>query len=274
MAKKKVEGIADTAVVEKIDPEKEVEVNLNEHNEPIKPEVKKIEEPRYVTAEQLQETQRKANAAFFAEQRKIQSMLERLEAGLKPKEIVRETPPDEWDEKVQKNWKGTVEELADARAEAKFKALREAEKAQEALEREQRETTDLLGKNKIAVMQRHPELDDPTSEKAQVFQSVITRNPSYLTNPYGPVLAMRDMEDELRSQGKFVDEPTKRAVETEVQRLARTNGTGIPKGNGSASANKVVLTKEERQYCDDHKIKYESFASTKQKLSTQREIEA
>jgi len=219
MAKKKAESIADTAVVETVDTEKDIEVNLNENNEPIKPEVKKVEEPRYVKPEELQETLRKSQAAFFAEQRKIQTALERLEAGLKPKEVVREVPEDEWDIKVQKNWRGTVEELADARAEAKFKALREAEKAQEAAEREQREISDLLSKNKFAVMQRHPELDDPTSDKARTFQEVISRNPSYLTNPYGPVLAMRDMEDELRSQGKLVDEPTKKIVETEVQRL-------------------------------------------------------
>jgi len=271
MAKKKQEEVA---VVETVDPEKEVSVDIGENSEVIKPEVKKVDEPKYVTAEQLQETQRKSQAAFFAEQRKIQAMLERLETGLKPKEVVPATPANEWDEKVQKNWKGTVEELADARAEAKFKQLRDAERAEEQAERQRNETTELLNKNKIAVMQRHPELDDPTSDKAQTFQQVIQRNPSYLVNPYGPVLAMRDMEDELRSKGIVIDEPTKKIVDTEINRRARTSGSAVPNGNGTASANKIVLSKEERQYCDDHKIKYESFAQTKHKLSTSREIEA
>lgn len=267
---KKEETVAEV----EINPEAEVSVNLNENNEVIKPEVKKVDEPKYVTAEQLQETQRKSNAAFFAEQRKIQQTLERLELGLKPKDIIATKPATEWDEKVQKDWKGTVDELADVKAREVYKTLREQERAQEAAEREQRETTDLLRKNKIAVMQRHPELDDPTSDKATTFQSVISRNPSYLTNAYGPVLAMRDMEDELRSQGKLIDDPTRKIVETEVNRRARVGAGAIPNGNGAQSPTKIVLTKDEKQYCDDHKIKYDTFASTKQKLNSSREIEA
>ena len=268
MAKKKVEE-----AVEIQDPEKEVSVEIDDNNNVVKPEVKKAEEPRYVKPEELQETLRKSNAAFFAEQRKIQATLERLESSLKPKETPREVPIDEWDLKVQKNWKGTVEELADARAEAKYRQMREKEISEQKLQEEQTRTLTLLDNNKRTVMQRHPELEDPTSDKSRTFQDVISRNPDYLTNPFGPVLAMRDMEEELRSQGKM-DEPVRKMVENEVQRRARTSATVVPNGNGNGQVNKIILTKDEKQYCDDHKIKYESFAATKHKLSTQREIEA
>lgn len=261
MGKPKKEEVA--VVEPRIDENEEVSINLDENNQVVKPEVKKVEEPKYVTADMLAETQRKSNAAFFAEQRKVQQMLERLEAGLKPKEVVRETPEDEWDVKVQKNWKGTVEELADARAEAKYKQLREREISEQKAIDEQARTSQLLENNKQTVMQRHPELNDSTSEKAAVFQSVISRNPDYLSNPFGPVLAMRDMEEELRGQGKMIDSATTKIVESEVQRRARTAATSVPHGNGNSTTNKVVLTKDEREYCDNHKIKYETFASMK-----------
>ena len=265
MAKEKVKEAV--AVVEEADPNKDIEVNLDENNQVVKPEVKKVEEPKYVRAEDLNEAIRKSNAAFFAEQRKTQARLDEIAQGIKPK--APDVPQDEWDEKIQKDWKGTVRELARLEAQE----LRKQEIETQRVRDEETKSSQLLENNKRTVMQRHPELEDVSSEKYMLFRQIVEKTPDYKTNPFGPVLAMRDMEDELRSQGKLIDEPTKKIVDNEVNRRARTSATVVPNGNGS-SVNKIVLTKDEKQYCDDHRIKYETFASTKQKLSTQREIEA
>ena len=109
-------------------PEKEITVQLDENNQPIKQEEKK-EEPKYVTADilnqSLTEAIKKATAPLYYEMRKG-----RESQPVQPPVVKKEEPVDEWDKKLQTNWRGTVEELA----EAKFNKMMEVQAQKQAAE--------------------------------------------------------------------------------------------------------------------------------------------
>lgn len=244
----------------------EVVVELDEKNEAVKAPVK--EEPKYVRPEDLNEALRKSNAAFFAEQRKLQARLDEIARQTAPKTPAEtEKPADEWDKKIQEDWKGTVRELA--RIEAAD--LRKKERAEEDAQREQTNRMNLLESNKKKVLEKYPDINEPGSERAVAFESILRKNPEYLSNPFGPVLAMRDLEDEMRQNGA-IDEPTRQVVQKEVQRVARTNGTSLPAGSSAAGNQKITLSKDEKEFCDHNNIKYENYAKNKKIFTTSREV--
>lgn len=237
---------------EKQENEKEITVELDQNNQPIK-EVEKKEEPRYVTAEALEQALKKVTAPLYYELRKSK---ESYQPRQEPKqEIKKEEPVDEWDKKLQTNWKGTVEELA----EQKFQKLMQAEETRRQSEYKAQQASQLLENNKMQVLKKHTELTDETSTKAEVYRQILQERPEYLSNPFGPVLAMRDMEDRLREQG-VVDEPTRQIVQKEVVRQARANGGTVPKGSPASGNQKITLSKEQKEFCDQQGIKYENYA--------------
>lgn len=248
-----------------------VEIHLDENNQPIKKEAPK-DEPKYVRLEDIDRISKAVENGRSWTTRKVSSLEEKMDriiSGLQqpPKPITPAVPADEWEEKLQKNWKGTVEELADARAEAKYKQFREKEIEQDRIVAEDRKNNQLREDNKRKVVDRHKELNDETSQKSELFRQVISEHPEYLPNPFGPVLAMRDMEDKLRELG-VVDDNTRPLVDKEVARQVRTSGGAVPRGNPNAPSNKVVLTKDEKDFCDQQGLKYEIYAKNK-KLTNQ-----
>lgn len=256
------------------DPHKEVVVELDDDNKVVKPAEVKKEEPRYVRLEDLDEKLKKSNAAYFAEQRKISQQLRDLTERIQPTNKVQtqkpDAPADEYDELVQKDWKQAVRRLSEER----YQELRKEELERQKTQNEQQRRSELLETNKRKVMERHPDLEDPGSEKARIFQEIVSKNQDYLSDPFGPVLAMRDMEDELRSQGKIIDKPTQQIVEKELNRRTRTGAGAIPGGTQNGNSNKVVLTKEEREFCDHNGIKYESYAKNRRAISVNGGVQA
>lgn len=233
---------------------KDIEIDLD------KKDVKEPEKKEYNPDEIkkiTEEAVKKATAPLYYEMRQLKQPKTEPVTPKAP-----EVPADEWDQKIQKDWKGTVRELARQEHQEIRKAEREAEKA----ENEKQKNTDLLESNKRKVLERHPELNDTDSEKASLYRQIVTENPAYVFNPFGPVLAMRDMEDRMREDGRMVDEPTKKIVEKEISRQTRANGTQAPSGTKS-TGNKVILTSQEREYCDRMNMKYEEFAKMKQATS-------
>ncbi len=231
-----------------------VTVQLDDKGQPLKQEEKK-EDPKYVTAEILSATiadaLKKATAPLYYELRKGRSEVtpvQNIQAQPKPE-------PTEWDNKLQKDWKGTVDELADQRFEKKWKEREEAQR----VEIENQKTKALLEANKKSVLDKHQELNDDGSQKAQIYRQIMQERPDYLANSYGPILVMREMEDRLRDMG-VVDSPTQKVVEKEVNRLVRTNAGGIPKGAPVNNGKSITLTKEQKEFCDANNIKYESYA--------------
>ena len=175
-----------------------------------------------------------------------------------------ETTPenlDEIDQLAQKDWKKAVETLADRRFEERMKKERE----QDNLKKTQEYLSGALEKSKLEVMSRHPEIEtDPTSEKAQIFQRIVQAHPDYLTNPYGPKLAMNDMEDELRTKG-WLEPDIVRRVEKEAERRSRVVKTNISKDR-AVNEGKITLDATEQEFCKTNDIPYEDYAKNKKTL--------
>lgn len=259
----------------------DVSVEFNDKGEPIQKEAAKKPDAPLITPEilanQKNEIEKKLNSHFYSQRKKdeeierqLREISQRLQGAVVPK---KEGPEDEWDKKVQTNWKGTVEELADRRAEAKIKEFTDRQAAEQRTFNEQQRVNNLRQDNIKKALTRHPELDDNSSEKAQIYRGIVEKNPQYLTDPSGPILAMRDMEDELRDQGKLVDEPTRRVVEKEVIRQTRAAASQTPSGTKSR-ANVIVLTKDEKEFCDANDLKYEHFARSKRAIGQKEGVEA
>lgn len=247
-----------------------VHVNLDENNQPITQEKPK-DEPKYVRVEDLERINQAINNTRGYNERKIAGLESKIDQLLKSGQQVKpaNVPQDEWDQKLEKDWKGTVRELARLEAEE----IRKQEKEFERQQAEKNEAMTLLNRNKLQVLQKHQELNDENSPKAEIFRQVIQEHPEYTTNPFGPVLAMRDMEDRLREQGVY-DEPVKQIVTKEVARQVRTNAGSVAKGATGATGKTVVLSKEQKDFCDANNIKYQDFAKYSSMLKTNREVEA
>lgn len=248
-----------------------VQVNLDEKHEPIQAEKPK-DEPKYVRIEDLEaitksinNTREYSNRKIGTLESKIDQLLKGNQQPVKPASV----PQDEWDQKLEKDWKGTVRELARLEAEELRKADRERERAEAEIMR----TNQILNNNKMEVLKKHKELEDETSHKAEVYRQVLTERPEYLNNPFGPVLAMRDMEDRLRESG-YLDESIKPIVQKEVNRQVRTNASASPKGTSSPNQKTVVLTKEQKEFCDANNIKYDNYAKYASMLNNRKEVEA
>lgn len=234
--------------------EKEITILLDENNQPVK-EPEKKDEPKYVTAEMLATTVadalKKATAPLYYEMRKVREP----QAPAQPAPVQPKVEPNEWDKKLQGDWKGTVEELA----EQKFKKMMDDKAKQDQIQYQQQQENSIREDSKKKALAKHPELNDETSQKSEIFRQVMQENPDYLINPRGPILVMRDMEDKLRDMG-VVDNSTRQAVDKEVARVTRTNAGSLPKGNPSVSKNSVTLTKDQKEFCDANGLKYENYA--------------
>ena len=264
-------------VVAEIKPQKverEVVVELDENDQPV--QAPKVEEPKYVTSEQLQQFQKtmadelkRATAPIGYELRKFKEAQAQPVAS-QPIQAnpVREESQDEWDTKLQKDWKATVREMA--RQEAT--ELRKQETMAQQAEYQRQQTLNLLENNKRQVLTKHSELNDETSTKADIYRSILQEKPEYLNNPFGPVLAMRDMEDRLRDQG-FMDSPTQQIVQKEVARQARTGASILPKGTPANGNQKITLTKEQKEFCDAQGLKYENYGRYMKLQSNQNGVE-
>jgi hypothetical protein len=170
-----------------------------------------------------------------------------------------ETKLDELDELAQKDWKAAVGKIADARVQ---EILASERKSVEAASRQVSEAR-LMEENSQVVLSKHSELGDETSEKSQLFQDILNQNPRWRTSPDGPLLTMYKMEDELRRRGYVIDSPRK--SEAEADRINRVSAAGLPAARASSASNKIILTREQREFCEQNGIGYEDYARTLKK---------
>lgn len=228
-----------------------------------KPAAKK-EEPQYVRIEDLQKLQKQfdgiSKTIRYTERLKdVPTQIEELKRVVNSRftsTAEKTEAKDELDEMLEKgDWRTPVERLA----EKKFQSLmQERDRAwQEDNARKQRLSA--LEAEKKVVREKYPDIDDPDSEISQRYQKVIADKPQYLSSEFGPTLAMRDMEDDLRQEGRL-DEFTKKAVEKEVLRQTRAGVGSLPRTTASPNGSKIMLTKEQKEFCDSHNLKYQDYA--------------
>lgn len=166
---------------------------------------------------------------------------------------------DQWDVYAKKDWKGAID-------------LRSQINAEDVVEKHTKVTVDntTLEKHKKVVSEKHPELNDDTSEKTKIYLQVLEENPRYLTDPKGPIHAMRDMEDRMRELGYPEDEVVaaeKRGAARERKRQDRVTLTSQKGRHTSNSDRKVQLTKDEVEFCKFNDIDPKEYAKNKHKLS-------
>jgi len=173
---------------------------------------------------------------------------------------------EEWDALAQKDWKKAVDLRSIQNAQSIIKEQKATSKADA--------TLDASKQNVLAV---HPELNDNNSEKARIYVNILNDNPDYLTQPKGPLYAMRDMEDYMENTLGYKRKDIRTAEKAGIQKeKTRQNRIVLNKGSGRTSVgsgNKVVIGKDELEFCKFHEIDPKEYAKNKQKLSKSKKDE-
>ena len=204
----------------------------------VKPEVKKVEEPKYVRLEDLEKVNQAISNTREYNNRQLAEIKATLEQ-LKPKTV--EPKPDDLDELVQRDWKAGVAKVVED-------VLTRQNRATQAQTEEQL-SAKLLEESKSKVMSKHKELEDPNSEKTKLFLKVLEENPDYKVNPRGPLLAAYEMENRLNLHGNINTGGEKVAKET------RSRGTSVPQGTSAGTKGGYSLSRADLDFCRLNNIK-------------------
>lgn len=213
-------------------------------------------EPKYVTVDDLEKIRKQLNGLSYMGRQfqEVSKKLDALQYQPQPR-VQQDGTRDAYDELVEKDWKQAVRTLAREEAQAE----RQIQIQQDYQRQLEQNKVNILDQSKQKVMIKYPELQDQDNPITKKYMRILSTNQDYLRNDRGPLLAMRDMEDELRDEGNL-DEVSRRAVEKEVTRQVRTGMSSLPRTSGPASSNKVSLTREQKELCDNHNIRYEDYA--------------
>ena len=171
---------------------------------------------------------------------------------------------DEIDELATRDWKKAVELLAE-------KKLRDLQKEQIEAEKQNSLWAE-LEHSKSRVRERYPSVDIESSEEAKAYMEVLNENPSYLKNTHGPELAMYKMEERLRAQGR-VPKEVEPLIDRELERRSRVSTASVTPGRHAAKPNTYVLSKDQKELCDRHKIPYEEYARNAKRLESGESLE-
>ena len=201
--------------------------------------------------------------------REIEEMRQRVivEPSSTKQEVVTEL--DEIDKLAQTDWKAAVNKLA----ERKAREILDNEKVHIQEQQERMQVHNTMENNTQSVVTKHPELNEEGSEKSTIFQSILSNNPRWRTSPDGPLLVMYEMENELRKRGYDVEGNVSQKVEKEVNRITRASGTSLPSSRQAISTNKIVLSREQREFCDQNGMSYEDYARTLSKSRGKEGVE-
>lgn len=210
------------------------------------------EEPKYVRLEDLEKINQAINNTREYNNRQLAELKSEIQK-LAPKPI--QTGDPDLDELVQTNWKAAVAKITED-VLSKHNARQQAESEAE-------HTRRILEESKAKVYERHKELSDPGSPKTQVFLKVLEDNPDFTKNPRGPILAMYEMENRLKADGKLELGDEKPVRET------RSRAATIP--NGTPNSQKgYSLSKADLDFCRINGINPENY----KRLKSQREASA
>lgn len=209
-----------------------------------KPEVKEV-----VKSDPFKNKVYAQDRIISRQQREIDELRQSMTSQPKVEEPIPEL--DELDKLAQKDWKKAVELVSERVFQKQQREIYERTKVEE--------STMELQKNIKVVAEKYPELDDIGSEQSQIYQQVLEKHPRWRNIPDGPYLAMREMEDELRVKGYDIDGRIKKGVETERERLTRVGATSLNTPR-KVPSNTIILTKENKEFCDINGISYADYA--------------
>ena len=112
--------------------------------------------------------------------------------------------------------------------------------------------SDTLGNSRKAVLERHPALRNPESPEYQAYNRICAENPDYFKLAKGPLLAMREMEEELKMYP--AGNPNKEEhVQPQRQFVnvggAPSNSVIMRGGGGDLGGAPTELTPAQAEYC-------------------------
>lgn len=166
---------------------------------------------------------------------------------------------DKWDDLAKKDWKKAVDLRSQIQAEDRITKSTQTVEFNRVLE-----------ESKQSVLKRHPELNDPNSEKSKIFKNIVVANPEYTNQKKGPLSAMYEMEDYMeKNMGYKREDIVKaetRARQAESDRHSRVQLTSTT-GHHISEGNKVTITKDEMDFCKLQGIDPKTYAINKKKLA-------
>jgi len=165
----------------------------------------------------------------------------------------------QWDDLAKTDWKKAVDLRSQIQAEDRIQQSTNTTEFNKVLE-----------DSKQKVLIRHPELNDPTSEKSKVFKNIVTANPDYTNQKKGPLSAMYEMEDYMeKNMGYKREDIVKaelRARQDESDRQGRVQLTSTT-GRNISEGNKIIIAKDELDFCKLQGIDPKVYAANKKRLA-------
>ena len=236
-----------------------VTVILDKDGNPVQPEkAPEGGEPQYVTIAELEKIRKQLDGLSYIGRKfnDLDQKMAKIASGQSARPPVDPNSVDPDDALLERDPKAWARKQARVEFDS---AMAERERIT-SQERSAIESRTRLEGSKKAVIDKYPDIMDNSTEIASRYTKVINEHPEYLQNDYGPVLAMRDMEEELRKEGRL-DEFSKKAVDTEVQRQRRADATGSTKTSTVGKVTKTVtLSSEQKAVADKLGVKYETYA--------------
>lgn len=259
---------------EVIDPALDEEIEETEKTE-------ETEEVEIDLEEEEEEEEKKPDNKAFAEMRienkelkkTVDEMKNQIDGLSQPAPVVAPVSPaidakdprtwteEQWDSLAKSDWKKAVDLRSSIQAEDKFK-----EQATST------EFTKVQEESKASVLTRHPELNDPNSEKSKIYRNIVTASPEYTVQKKGPLSAMYEMEDYMEKHMGYKREDIVKAEDKarqeESNRHSRAGLTSTPGRHAADESKKVTLTKDEIDFCELQGIDKKTYAINKKKLET------
>ena len=165
----------------------------------------------------------------------------------------------QWDKLAADDWQAAVDLRAEIKAKEQYANISSAQSFERSLE-----------DAKVKVLSRHPELGEETSEKSKIYRNIVNANPEYVNMKEGPLFAMYKMEEFMEKNMGYKREDIVRAeTKARTDEQSRLNRVQVMSTTGRSvtEGNKVVLTKDERDFCEMQGINPKVYATNKKKLS-------
>lgn len=161
---------------------------------------------------------------------------------------------DELDELAQKDWKAAVRKLGREEAERILKEERE-KASQENIRQSQAFSYE---RSKRIVLEEYPDIfEDGSTEHGKLYRQVYNEDQSLLSNPNGPEIALYRMKRKMSENGVITND-VKPILDKEMARRQRAGASQVTgRANGS---NNVILTKDQKQWCDYNGVDYKDYA--------------
>jgi len=167
---------------------------------------------------------------------------------------------DQWDALAKTDWKKAVDMRSKMQAEDQISQSSQTTEFNRVME-----------ESKTSVLTRHPELNDPNSEKAKVYRNIVTANPEYTNQKKGPLSAMYEMEDYMeKNMGYKREDIVKAELNARADESARHSRVQLTSttGHNLSGGNKIIISKDEMDFCKLQGIDPKVYATNKKKLES------